>query len=458
MVLRKGVFPVSKAIFRVSGIKTTSDLRGIGKHNLDRISETNLDIDRSRSGENITLKSCVQNYNSMFDYITNDLKKQHEEQMKTTRKSRQKSFSDKINNDKADVACEFLMSASPEFFEDKSREEIEKWAETSLDFVTQKIGIEKKNVLHAVVHMDEKTPHMHVVAVPLVEKYDGRRKENVLAISRKHFIKTRDDMAQVQTDYVDHLKENGFDLERGLEKSGAKHLDVARYKIQETQKDLKEIEKDLLEKSEQLESIDQKIKSNLEVVPDRHFKFKKDLKKEIKTEVVPKLFGKPEINKKETDNVVFSPKQLKKMEETINAAVAIKKDYERLQTTDLVQENKELNRQVDSLFRSLKGSREENQVLRSENKTLKSHISDLKDHVEVLTIEVRSAYRGIKEFIRDRTEDVRSFKKAFKDVVDIVKGKSKHERDMSGFKSLEGEFERSYKREQAKERNWGLER
>lgn len=30
-----------KAIFRVSGIKTTADLRGAGKHNLDRKSETN---------------------------------------------------------------------------------------------------------------------------------------------------------------------------------------------------------------------------------------------------------------------------------------------------------------------------------------------------------------------------------------------------------------------------------
>lgn len=32
---------MGKAIFRVSGIKTTADLRGAGKHNLDRKSETN---------------------------------------------------------------------------------------------------------------------------------------------------------------------------------------------------------------------------------------------------------------------------------------------------------------------------------------------------------------------------------------------------------------------------------
>ncbi|HLR11334.1 MAG TPA: plasmid recombination protein, partial [Sporosarcina sp.] len=102
---------MAKAIFRVSGIKTTSDLRGIGKHNVDRISETNFDIDRERSNENITLKNCGGNYGLRFEKITRDLKIQHDEQMKTTRKSRQKSFLDKVNEDKADVACEFLMSA-----------------------------------------------------------------------------------------------------------------------------------------------------------------------------------------------------------------------------------------------------------------------------------------------------------------------------------------------------------
>lgn len=448
MVLRKGVFLVSKAVFRVSGIKTTSDLRGIGKHNLDRISETNLDIDHSRSDENITLKSCGQNYNLMFDQITSDLKKQHEEQMKTTRKSRQKSFSLKINDDKADVACEFLMSASPEFFEDKSHEEIEEWAEKSLDFVTEKIGIDRKNILHAVVHMDEKTPHLHVVAVPLVEKYDGRRKEDVLAISRKHFIKTRDDMAQVQTDYVDHLKENGIDLERGLEKSGAKHLDVTRYKIQETEKELQEIEKDLVEKNERLEATTQKIESNLEAVPSGNFKFKTEkMKEEVKTEVQQKWIGNAEIKKTKTGNFVLSPEQLEKIEGTINAAVAVRKDYERLQTTDLVQENRSLRKENQELQEAVEENSDAASFnisrafkLEQENKQLKSQISDLRHEIGVL-------YKNTREFLKARTEGVRAFKNVFKQFVDGVKDK------------IQGsEFERLDKRQQTREHDRGMER
>ena len=444
---------MAKAIFRVSGIKTTSDLRGIGKHNVDRISETNFDIDRERSNENITLKNCGGNYGLMFEEITRDLKIQHDEQMKTTRKSRQKSFLDKVNEDKADVACEFLMSASPEYFKGKSHDEVREWAQTSLDFITKKIGIEEKNILHAVVHMDEKTPHLHVVAVPLVEKYDGRRKKDVLAISRKHFIKNRDEMAQVQTDYVDHLKENGIDLERGQEKSGVKHLDVARYKLRETQKDLKEIEmnlgekeQDLQEKNEQLESIEQKIKMNLEAVPERNFKFKKDLPKEIKVEVKPKIIGKPEIIKTETENAVFTPKQLKILEDKINAAVTIKKDYERLQTTDLVQDNKGLRSHAIASMNENRDLKREIARLRSENNELRSDVSHLKSRISDLKHEIGSIYKSTKEFLQERVNGLQAFKRVFKEFVDKVKEKEP-----------QGEFERLEKAEKRRERNRGME-
>ncbi|MCR1836170.1 plasmid recombination protein [Oceanobacillus caeni] len=42
---------MAMAIFRVQGIQTTNDLRDAGKHNLDRVSHTNMDIDHERSHE-----------------------------------------------------------------------------------------------------------------------------------------------------------------------------------------------------------------------------------------------------------------------------------------------------------------------------------------------------------------------------------------------------------------------
>ncbi|OJH19720.1 hypothetical protein BLX88_06420, partial [Bacillus obstructivus] len=91
---------------------------------------------------------------------------------------------------------------------------------------------------------------------------------HVLAISRKHFIKTREDMAEVQTKYVEHMNKKGFSLERGLEKSDAKHLDVASYKVQENQRELAMTEKALLEKKSELHEVRSELEKSLEILSD----------------------------------------------------------------------------------------------------------------------------------------------------------------------------------------------
>ena len=55
---------------------------------------------------------------------------------------------------------EMLVTASPEFFKDKKREEIRTFFQTALDFIKQKQNPD--TIISAVVHMDEKTPHMHL--------------------------------------------------------------------------------------------------------------------------------------------------------------------------------------------------------------------------------------------------------------------------------------------------------
>lgn len=444
---------MAKAIFRVSGIKTTSDLRGIGKHNLDRKSETNKDIDLNRSHENITLKTCTGTYLEMFNHVTDDLKKQHDEQMKSTRKSRQKSFLDKINDDKADVACEFLMSATPEYFEGMSHEKIREWGESSLDFITDKIGIDKKDILHAVVHMDEKTPHLHVVAVPLVEKYDGRRKKDVLAISRKHFIKTREDMSEIQTKYVEHMNEKGFDLERGLEKSGAKHLDVARYKVQENQKELAMTEKALLEKKNELKQIDSTIEQSFEILSDTKEKIP-FLKKE--TETVKTGFMKSE--EKETGNFVLSPKQMKEMSKKVNAAATIKKDYERLKNTDFAKENQQLRQIASEALKENETLKERNEIVRKEYTKLYWENDSLKDQISHLKRDMRLVYESTKEFLKEHTDGLKAFKNVFKGLLDKVKDKTTDSQVNRNVPLERNEFEKIHQKELKRERDRGMER
>ena len=65
---------------------------------------------------------------------------------------------------------ETLFTASPEFFKGKKRAEIRVFFEEALRFLEQHQS--KETIISAVVHMDEKTPHMHLCFVPLTE--DGR--------------------------------------------------------------------------------------------------------------------------------------------------------------------------------------------------------------------------------------------------------------------------------------------
>ena len=60
---------------------------------------------------------------------------------------------------------EVLIGGTPSFFKDKTQEQIREYFEHALEFLKQKQRA--KTFVSAVVHLDEKTPHMHVTFVPL---------------------------------------------------------------------------------------------------------------------------------------------------------------------------------------------------------------------------------------------------------------------------------------------------
>ena len=68
-------------------------------------------------------------------------------------------------------AVDVFLGASPEFFENKNKEEIRIWADESIKFIEKTFG--KENILSAVLHLDEKEPHLQVHAVPIEKKIDG---------------------------------------------------------------------------------------------------------------------------------------------------------------------------------------------------------------------------------------------------------------------------------------------
>jgi hypothetical protein len=99
---------------------------------------------------------------------------------------------------------ETLVTASPEFFEGKSKAEVKAFFERALEFMTQKQS--RETILSAVVHMDEKTPHMHLSFVPLTA--DGR-------LSAKEILGNRKKLTQWQDEFWTFMAKKYPDFERG---------------------------------------------------------------------------------------------------------------------------------------------------------------------------------------------------------------------------------------------------
>jgi hypothetical protein len=200
---------------------------GIQKHNQrEGKNSKNKDIDSNRTMLN-------------YDFVNEDKIKYHEEikKMTATRVKR------KIRND-AVLVAEFLVSASPEYMHAMSSDEQRKYFEAALDHISGKYG--QQNILYAVVHNDESTPHMHVGFVPIT---DDRR------LAAKEYFHGKTKILRIQDDFHNYMNKRGYDIERG-EPSELKHKSVHEFKKQEREKELKHLQQLVVHKEKELQGID----------------------------------------------------------------------------------------------------------------------------------------------------------------------------------------------------------
>ena len=223
---------MSYAIFRCQSINTLNDLSHIGSHN-KREKETyksNPDIRKEDSKYNIQLVKCNKKYREKFYEITKEYRKEHEEKMKTIRQDRYKTFDQMVDDSKSCVADEMIFTSDPEFFKDMSKEEILRWANGCMEFVYKDLGYTKEQVIQSVLHLDERTPHIHCVVVPLVKKLDKRVNKERYSISKRDYIKDQNYLSILQDKYCFRLNNLGFKLERGEKGTKIKNLPLGQLK------------------------------------------------------------------------------------------------------------------------------------------------------------------------------------------------------------------------------------
>lgn len=136
------------------------------------------------------------------------------------------------------MALDTIYTASPEFFQERTNAENDKFFQDCLKFHNEHFG----HIISAVVHYDETTPHLHVISVPLTK--DGR-------LSARDVIGNKAKMSKTQDNFFEQVGRS-YGLERGI------HMDGQEKKehISAQEHELREIKQKITREQERLETIE----------------------------------------------------------------------------------------------------------------------------------------------------------------------------------------------------------
>lgn len=204
---------MSFAIIRNTKYKR-ENLKGIYRHNERRNKNySNDNIDKEKSYLNYSLKSPKYRYDKEFDIMKEkyDLKGQ----IKTV----------------SNIACEYIITSDKQFFEEIGEEETKRYFETAYQFVAEYKNLGEQYIMSAKVHMDEETPHMHLIFLPVVHTQD-KKGNDIDKLACSEFWKEKDSYRRLQDAFYQYMTSHNFKLERGVpkEETGREHIDIKEYK------------------------------------------------------------------------------------------------------------------------------------------------------------------------------------------------------------------------------------
>jgi len=184
------------AVLRVAKLKTMGEIGALGKHNERTRDTPNADAERLQ--ENVRMAGSG-------DWCADA--------------QRRLDAAPRIRSN-AVLALEHVMTASRDFYHQGTPDEhaarLEDWTARSMAWLRDRYGSE--NVIAAVLHKDEQTPHIQALVVPL---HDDK------GLNAKHWIDGRAKLAAMQDSYARAMEPLG--LERGVRGSVADHQTVKAF-------------------------------------------------------------------------------------------------------------------------------------------------------------------------------------------------------------------------------------
>lgn len=310
---------MSYCVARMEKMKS-DNLVGIGNHNQRRFSNhSNKDIDVSKSHLNYDILDKVKSYKTDIEGYINA----------------NKSSKRAVRKD-AVLVCEWIITSDSDFFESMSPADTREYFQTAIDFFAERYG--SKNLMYAQVHLDERTPHMHLGIVP----FD---KDNKLTAKTMF---DREALQDIQNELPLYMNERGFKVERGRAGSEAKHLTVQEYK---------DVQKEIKKQSEVLDEVKKELESVKNVTRT------KDFLDELDSKSKKTLLGK---------DVKISQEDYQELKEQLLGA-----DKSLLEMDKLKQHNQKLSRSIYDLRDELDDSKAYADRLYDKNNSLKEQIKHL---------------------------------------------------------------------------------
>ena len=181
--------------------------------------KSNPDIDTSKSHNNIHLITPQMRYKAEVD-------------------KRIKESGCRVRKDSTRFV-DTLITASPEFFKDMTHEKMVEYFQRAVDFIKSKIRPDM--IFSAVVHLDEKTPHLHLCFVPLTE--DNR-------LTAKEILGNRAKLSKWQDEFHEFMVKFYPDIERGTSATLTQRKHIPTYifksaaKLEKMQEDIEKVLKE----------------------------------------------------------------------------------------------------------------------------------------------------------------------------------------------------------------------
>ena len=406
----------------------------------------NEQIDLSLSKYNITLKGTKN--------ITEDIRKFYKEEFgEAVYKYNQKQkderrkivdYLEKINKERNNIAVEFIFQIGDK--QDWEEVSIEDKAKTK-DIFEKAIGIlEKRGIktVNASLHLDETSPHLHLIAVPVVENQKRGLEKQVSqrqVLTLKTLYEVRKEVEEIFIQEYNKIYGTSKELKKGCEIE--EHLSVEDYK--DTKKIL-EVAKKVGDRKEFKRELD----INLSELDE-------DLKK-LKEEIETKKEEQSKLTRleKELDIVIKEQKRVKEekekeiadLQENVKSKEELEKDLKE-RKKDLL----EIKNEVDKINKSVEFRKEE---LESAKKSLIA----IQDNIEkqyLLENQLKdkiNEYNKINDELKTKTIEVKEIEekvKANDEIMSVYKTKiNSFDDDLEKIKKEAEEKEKKIKEEEEK--------